>query len=38
MANKDKGGAKQKKAPSKDPKQKRQEKKEKQAKNKLRGN
>ena len=37
MANKDKGGAKQKKAPTKDPKQKRQAKKEKQAKNKMRG-
>jgi hypothetical protein len=36
MANKDKGGSKQKKAPAKDAKQQRQEKKAKRAKNKLR--
>lgn len=36
MANKDKGGRNSKKAPAKDPKQKRQAKKEKKAKDKLR--
>jgi hypothetical protein len=37
MANKDKGGSKQKKAPAKNAKEQRQEKKAKRAKNKLRG-